>query len=369
MNMRIPTPIAVNLPPRPEPDAARLADWLRPRVPGIGSGPLQLQRIEGGQSNPSWVLRSAAQSWVLRAKPGPAAGLPPSAHAIEREFQVMQAMRKADIPVAPVRVLCEDESVIGAAFYLMDFVPGRVLRDSGLPGIARAERAAYHWEANRVLAQLHQVPWARHGLQDFGRAGGFFERLVRRWSQQYRASAALTRPIEAMEQLAAWLPAHIPAGADDAEHTRLTHGDYRIENLMFHPERPEVVAVLDWELSTLGHPLSDLAYHCAAWHLPSGLLRGFGDSEPAALGIPGEREYLQRYCEHTGRALSQVLADWPFYLACNLFRLGAILAGIGVRVQQGTATHSSAADIASLAEPVAQLGWDIAQERAPALRN
>lgn len=330
--------------------------------------PISVQHIAGGQSNPTWILRSPERAWVLRAKPGPSATLRPSAHAIDREFRVLQALQGSSVPVPRVHVLCEDEAVIGAAFYLMDYVEGRVFRDSLLPQFGRAWRAAFHWEANRVLARLHCVDWKALGLQDFGRPDAFFQRLMRRWTEQYRATT-VGEPIDAMEQLADWLPRHIPRSGEDPGHTRLTHGDFRIENLLFHPTRPAVAAVLDWELSALGHPLSDLAYHCLAWHVPAGPLGGFGDRPLQDQGIPSEGEYLRFYCDQVGRNLQDVLSDWPFYLACNLFRLGAILVGIGSRVQDGTAAHPNAAEIARMARPVAELGWAIARGHVPALRT
>ncbi|MDP2222724.1 MAG: phosphotransferase family protein [Hydrogenophaga sp.] len=339
-------------------DLRALTRCLAPHVDADLAG-LQAERISGGQSNPTWRLSSGDRAWVLRAKPGPVAGLLPSAHAIEREFRVLQALRGSPVPVPRARVLCEDESVIGAAFYVMDWVDGRILRDARLPGLPLSERAAYHQEALRVLAVLHRVDWRGAGLQDFGRHSGFFGRLIHRWGQQYRAS--VVEPVAAMERLAQWLPGHIPSGADGEGNTCLTHGDFRLENLMFHPERARVVAVLDWELATLGHPLSDLAYHCLAWHLPCGVLRGFGDQDRAALGIPSEREHIESYCAQTGRSVDAVLADWPFYLACNLFRLGAILLGIAARVREGTAANPDALEIARMAVPVAELGWAMAQ--------
>ena len=338
-----------------------LTHWLTTNLPGF-EGPVQAQRIDGGQSNPSWILRGARQAWVLRTKPAPQAALPASAHAIEREFTVLQALQRSGVPVPRTRVLCEDESVIGVAFYLMDFVEGRIFRDASLPGVPREERAAYFLEASRVMAALHGVDWRAAGLQDFGRHDGYFGRLIRRWTQQYQAIAQGPQgPITAMDQLAAWLPAHIPAGADAAEHTCITHGDFRLENMIFHPTRPEVVALLDWELSTLGHPFSDLAYNCLAWHMPAGILRGYANQDIAALGIPTEAEYIGHYCAQAGLDHAQVLADWPFYLAFNLFRLGAILHGIGARARDGTASSASANDIARMAAPAAQWGWAIAE--------
>ena len=335
-----------------------LVAWLAPRVLGVDAQ-LKAERMEGGQSNPSWILRGARQSWVLRAKPAPAAELLPSAHAIEREYRILQALQATDVPVPCVRALCEDESIIGVAFYVMDFVEGRIFRDATLPEVPVAQRQAYFAEANRVLAALHRVDWRALGLQDFGRHEGYYSRLIRRWTQQYQASRQ--QPLEAMERLIAWLPVHIPAGGDAAALTCITHGDYRMENLMFHPTRPEVVAVLDWELCTLGHPLSDLSYSALAWHMPAGILRGFGDQDLAALGLPAEADYVAAYVQRMGLNAQTVHQDWPFYLAFNLFRLSAILLGIGQREREGTASNATAKEIAAMAEPVAQWGWAMAQ--------
>lgn len=364
-----PATMTVATTPRAELDLAALGRWLAPHL-GTAVQGLSGERMNGGQSNPSWRLRATApggeeRSWVLRAKPGLAASLLPSAHAIEREFRVLSALQGSAVPVPAAVALCEDESVLGAAFYVMDWVDGRVLRDAHLPTLGAAARTACHADALQVLAALHRVDWRAAGLQGFGREGAFFSRLVSRWTKQYRGS--VTEPVPAMERLAQWLADHIPPGADDAGTTSLTHGDFRLENLMFHPTQPTVAAVLDWELATLGHPLSDLAYHCMAWHLPSGVLRGMADQPLAALGIPGERETIARYCDMTGWPLDAVLADWGFYMACNLFRLAAILLGIEARVRQGTAAHPDALAITRMARPVAELGWAIASGAAPAL--
>ncbi len=340
-----------------------LVAWLAPRVPGVDAQ-LTAERMEGGQSNPSWLLHGSGQSWVLRAKPAPAAELLPSAHAIEREYRILRALADTEVPVPHVRALCEDESVIGVAFYVMDFVQGRIFRDATLPEVPVAERTAYFMEANRVLAALHRVDWRMQGLQDFGRQEGYYSRLIRRWTQQYLATRQ--GPVPAMEQLIQWLTQHIPAGADEALNTCITHGDYRMENLMFHPTRPEVVAVLDWELCTLGHPLSDLSYSALAWHMPAGILRGYGDQDLAVLGLPAEQDYVASYAQRMGLDTQAVLKDWPFYLAFNLFRLSAILLGIGQREREGTASNATAKDIAAMAEPVAQWGWAIAQGQTAA---
>ncbi len=347
-----------DLPESPPPDLAldTLRSWLTGRLPGL-AGDLTAQRLTGGQSNPSWLLRSADRAWVLRAKPGPASSLLPSAHAIEREYAVQSALRDTDVPVPEVELLCEDESVIGAAFYIMSFADGRIFREAWVPDVSVPERSAIFDEANRVIASLHTVDWAAHGLSDYGRHDGFFERLISRWTRQYRASE--TQYIEAMERLVEWLPQHIPpAGAHEIT---LVHGDYRLENLVYHPTEPRVIAILDWELSTLGSPLSDFAYHCAAWHTPAGVVRGFAGQDLAALGIPDEPAYLRRYCERTGRDdLGQVQADWPFYLACNFFRLAAILQGIAKRVLDGIAASPIAVETGRMAAPVAEIGWQLA---------
>lgn len=356
-------------------DLDALHPWLSRHLPGFESagGALQATRVVGGQSNPTWILRAGrggpGQAWVLRAKPGPAAGLLPSAHAIEREFAVMRALADTDVPVPQVHALCEDESVLGAAFYVMDFVEGRIFREAALPGVSTTERAAIHDEANRVIAALHRADWRALGLSHFGRSDAYFERMIGRWTKQYRAS--VKQPINAMERLIDWLPQHIPAVAREADAT-LVHGDFRIENLIFHPSEPRVLAVLDWELSTLGNPLSDFAYHCMAWHHRPGVLQGFAGLDLAALGIPSERAYIERYiercCQHSGRcspnALAEVLRDWNFYLACNLFRLAAILQGIARRAEEGTAANPSALAIGAMATPVAELGWSLAQSAA-----
>src|SRR5450830_555154 len=255
------------------PDVPALQAWLAPHWPAAASG-LRLSRLAGGQSNPTWLLTPAqGEPRVLRAKPGPQAALLPSAHAIEREFAVLQALQGSEVPVPRVHRFCADESVIGAAFYLMAYVPGRVLRDASLPGMSPAERTALHDEADRVLAALHRVDWRARGLQDFGRTEAYFERLIARWTRQYRASQTCELP--AMERLIEWLPAHIPASARDPGALVLLHGDFRLENMVFHPSEPRVLAVLDWELATLGHPLSDLAYHAMAWHHPRARCRAW----------------------------------------------------------------------------------------------
>ncbi len=341
-------------------DTARLTDWLATHLPGF-TGPLQVEMFKGGQSNPTYKLITPARSYVMRSKPGPVAKLLPSAHAIEREFAVMRGLHGTDVPVPEMYCLCEDESVIGRAFYVMEFMQGRVLWDQALPGMQPAERSAIYDEMNRVLAALHTVPFAERGLAQYGKPGNYFERQIGRWSKQYAAS--ITQPIPEMDQLIAWLPAHIPASARDESMTGIVHGDYRLDNLMFHPTEPRVLAVLDWELSTLGHPLADFSYHCMSWHIPPGAFRGLGGLDVASLGIPTEAEYIRRYCERTGRTTPEALArDWNFYLAYNLFRLAAILQGIAKRVEAGIASSDRAASSAAGARPLAEMAWAFARQ-------
>jgi aminoglycoside phosphotransferase (APT) family kinase protein len=340
-------------------ELAALHAWLEAALPGF-AGPLGIEQFKGGQSNPTYKLTTPGAAYVMRAKPGPVARLLPSAHAIEREYRVMAALAGRGVPVPQMLALCEDEAVIGRAFYIMSMVEGRVLWDQSLPGMGRAERALHYDEMNRVIAALHGVDVAAAGLADYGKPGNYFERQIGRWGKQYLAS--ITQPIEAMERLMAWLPAHMPASARDDTKVAVVHGDYRLDNLVFHPTEPRVLAVLDWELSTLGHPLADFSYHCMAWHIPPGAFRGIGGLDHAALGIPPEADYLRRYCERTGLATPESLAaDWNFYLAYNLFRIAAILQGIAKRVEDGTAASEQARQAGAGARPLAELGWSFAQ--------
>ena len=340
-------------------DTAALEHWLQQHLDGF-AGPMQVEMFKGGQSNPTYLLKTPGQNYVMRSKPGPVARLLPSAHAVEREFAVMRGLHGTAVPVPRMQVLCEDESVIGRTFYLMEYMEGRVLWDPTLPGMEPAGRAAIYDEMNRVLAALHTVPFAERGLAGYGRPGNYFERQIGRWSKQYRASA--TQPIEAMERLMQWLPAHMPASAQDETRVSIVHGDYRLDNLMFHPTEPRVLAVLDWELSTLGHPLADFSYHCMAWNTPHGLFRGMGGLDLAALGIPAEQDYIVRYCERTGLATPGALrADWNFYMAYNMFRIAAILQGIAKRVEAGTAASAQAKASGEGARPMAELAWSFAQ--------
>jgi aminoglycoside phosphotransferase (APT) family kinase protein len=332
-------------------DAAALAAWLGRQMPGF-RGPLTIEQFKGGQSNPTYKLITPDRSYVMRAKPGPAAKLLPSAHAIEREYRVLKALAGTEVPVGEVICLCPDEAVIGRAFYIMAFVDGRVLWEQSLPGMEPAERGRIYDEMNRVISALHRIDYQAIGLGDFGKPGNYFERQIGRWSKQYLASE--TEPIEEMNRLIDWLPGNLPPG----DETSIVHGDFRLDNMIFARDEPRVIAVLDWELSTLGHPLADFSYHCMSYHIPPDQFRGIAGLDLAALGIPSEADYQARYCRRTGR---DRIEHWDFYLAYNCFRLAAILQGIMKRVVDGTAASAEAAQSGRRARPLARLAWQFAQ--------
>ncbi len=333
-------------------DVATLQAYLGSRIEGF-SGPLEAEQFKGGQSNPTFRLTAGKRQYVMRAKPAPAAKLLPSAHAVEREFRVISALADAGIPVARAYCLCEDEHVIGRAFYVMDYVDGRVFWDQSLPGMTPSERAAVYDEMNRVIAALHRVDYRAAGLADYGKPGNYLARQIGRWSRQYQASE--TETIEAMNRLIAWLPQNVPP----ADETAIVHGDYRMDNLIFHPSEPRILAILDWELSTLGNPLADFSYHCMSWHIPPGQFRGIAGLDLGSLGIPREQEYIAAYCRRTGRS---GIGEWNFYLAYNMFRLSAILQGIKKRALDGIAASERAFDAGRRARPLAELGWQYAQK-------
>jgi aminoglycoside phosphotransferase (APT) family kinase protein len=332
-------------------DVARLEAFLAERIAGF-AGPLAVTQFRGGQSNPTFLLATPRARYVLRSKPAPAAKLLPSAHAVDREHRVITALARAGVPVPRTFCLSEDESVIGRAFYVMDYVAGRVLWEQSLPGMTPGERAAIYDEMNRVIAQLHRVDYRAAGLADFGRPGNYLARQIDRWTKQYRASE--TERMTEMDRLIEWLPGAVPAG----DETAVVHGDYRLDNLVFHPTEPRILAILDWELSTLGHPLADFSYHCMSWHIPPAQFRGIAGLDLARLGIPAEAEYIGAYCRRTGRAR---IEHWDFYLAYNMFRLAAILQGIMKRALDGTAASREALDAGKRARPMAELGWKYAQ--------
>jgi aminoglycoside phosphotransferase (APT) family kinase protein len=329
-------------------DVDALQRYVADHVDGL-KGPLHIEQFKGGQSNPTYRITAAdGRRFVLRRKPP--GTLLPSAHAVDREFKVIRALHAIGFPVARPYVLCEDESIIGTAFYVMDYVEGRVLWDQSLPGMSRTQRFSIWDELNRVIARLHTVDPMAVGLEDFGRPGSYIERQIARWTRQYRTSE--TERIEAMDDLIAWLPKNIPVQT----RTSVVHGDYRLDNAIFHPIEPRILAVLDWELSTLGDPLADFAYHCMSWRIPPGQFRGIAGLDLLALGIPSESEYVAMYCRRTGRPEIDA-AHWDFYLAYNLFRIAAILQGIMKRVVDGTAASDHARDAGKRARPMAELGW------------
>ncbi|MBK8768559.1 MAG: phosphotransferase [Burkholderiaceae bacterium] len=338
-------------------DTAALQSYLAQHLPDF-KGPLSVESFKGGQSNPTYKLITPTRNYVMRSKPGPVARLQPSAHAIEREYRVIGALGKAGLPVPEVYCLCDDESVIGRAFYVMQCMDGRVLWDQGLAGFANSERAAIYDEMNRVMAALHNVDYNAAALGDFGRPGNYFSRQISRWSKQYQVTE--TEHIEAMNKLIEFLPGAIPPG-DEAT---VVHGDYRLDNLMFHPSEPRIIAILDWELATIGHPLADFSYHCMSWHIEPGAFRGIAGLDLASLGIPDEQSYIRRYCERTGRDPAKVVEHWDFYIAYNMFRLAGILQGIMKRYVDGTAASAHAADAGMRAKSLAEIGWRYAQRIA-----
>lgn len=335
-----------------------LRDYLCDKVDGLDQE-LSIRQFRGGQSNPTYRLQAGNQSYVLRTKPAPASKLLPSAHAIDREYRVMKALGQAGFPVPRQLALCTDESVIGRAFVLMECVEGRVFWDQSLPGMTRDQRAGIYDEMNRVIALLHAVDVEQAGLADFGRPGGYFSRQIDRWTRQYRASE--TTPIAAMDRLIEWLPRQVPPG----DETAVVHGDYRMDNLIFHTTEPRILAVLDWELSTIGHPLADFSYHCMSWHIAPGVFRGIGGLDLDLLGIPAEANYIDQYAQRTGKPVDA--NAFQFGLIYNLFRMASILQGVMKRHLDGTASSEQALQAGQAARPLAELGWRramLADERA-----
>ena len=328
-------------------EEARLAAYLERQVDGF-EGPLRARKFADGQSNPTFLLEAASGKYVLRRQPPGA--LLASAHAVDREFRVLVALFGTGVPVARPYHLCTDETVIGSWFYIMEYMRGRVFWDPTLPELSRAERRAAYDEMNCILAAIHGVNIEAVGLSDFGKPGSYFARQIARWTKQYRASE--TEAIPAMERLLEWLPAHVPP--DDGR-VGLIHGDYRLDNMMFDRTRPEVVAVFDWELSTLGHPIADLAYQCMQWRLRDDwMVRGLAGADLEALGIPTEEEYRAAYCARTGLDVGD---DWPFYIAFSFFRLAAICQGVKKRAFDGNASNERAIGVGAMAAPLAELGW------------
>jgi len=334
-------------------DVAALERYMRDHVEGFVP-PLSVEQFKGGQSNPTYRLAGGdGKAYVMRRKPP--GKLLPSAHAVDREYRVITALGTTGFPVARTYALCTDESVVGTMFYIMDCVEGRVLWDPQLPGIPSAERGALFDEMNRVIARLHKVDYAAIGLADYGKPGNYFQRQIDRWSRQYKASE--TEKIEAMDNLIEWLPKNVPAG----DETSIVHGDFRLDNMIFHAKEPRVLAVLDWELSTLGHPLADFSYHVMAWRLSSTEFRGLRGCDLAAMGIPPEAEYVKRYLERTGMAAPSE-KDWAFCMAYNMFRAAAIFQGVMARAIAGNAASAQAVETGKRARPMAEAGWRQVQE-------
>jgi aminoglycoside phosphotransferase (APT) family kinase protein len=332
----------------PEEQADNLARYLR-QEGLIAHAELQVQRLAGGQSNPTYRVFSGERHYVLRTRPS--GQLLSSAHAIDREHRVMQALQGSEVPVPAVYNYCDDAGLIGTPFYLMAFLEGRVFVDQTLPGMSREERRDIYAEMSRVIAALHRVDHVAAGLSDYGKGTNYLARQIERWSRQCAASPQGCPP--ELEALMRWLPAHLPPG----ETIGLVHGDFRMDNLVFHPTEARVIGVLDWELSTLGHPLVDFAYHCLSWHITPSLWRGIAGLDLEALGIPDESTYLRWYEGSTG---AHTLAHWDFFIAYNLFRLAAIMHGIGQRVAAGNAAAHDAAATASKSRPLAELAWQYA---------
>ncbi len=330
-------------------NTSRLDSWLRQEVPDY-AGPLRAEKFADGQSNPTYRLVAASGLYVLRRKPPGV--LLASAHAVDREFRVLGALADTGVPVPKVHALCTDNTIIGSMFYVMEHVDGRVLWDPTLPGSTPAERTALFDSMNATIAKLHSVDYAAIGLDGFGRPGNFLERQLGRWIKQYRATE--TEPVEAMDRLIDWLQRHIPPAGE----TRVVHGDYRLDNLIVHKTEPRIVAILDWELSTLGDPLVDFAYHAMAWRITPDLFRGLAGVNLQELGIPPEREYLASYCRRTGRS---DVPYWEVYIVYSMFRIAAILQGVLKRAIDGNASSKHAFEVGRRGRSIAEEGWALAR--------
>ena len=328
-------------------DENALAEYLKNYLKGY-AGPMQVQQFEGGQSNPTFLLNAGGKEYVMRKKPP--GKLLPSAHQVDREFRVTKSLEKSEVPVPEMYLLCEDKNIIGTAFFVMEHVRGRVLEDITLPGMKPAERRAIYFDMVRVLAALHSVDYVAIGLENYGKPGNYFSRQIGRWSKQY--VAAKTDEIESMEHLMEYLPANVPADETDC----IVHGDYRMGNMLLHPTEPRVVALLDWELSTLGHPLGDLGYSCMFYHSGIAGRTSLDGLTGPSTGIPTEKEFLAEYCRLTGR---DGIPNWNFYLAFSFFRLASILQGVYKRGLMGTASSTEAIQRGSMAREIADLAWSL----------
>lgn len=334
-------------------DEAKLAAYLKGRLPDVEKG-ISIKQFQGGQSNPTFQLQIGEKRYVLRKKPP--GKLLPSAHMVEREYQVISALGETGVPVPKARLLCEDPEVIGTNFYIMDHVEGRVYSHPLLEKVAIEQRLPIHRSMIETMAKLHNVDWRAVGLEGYGKPEGYVARQIKRWGGQFEASR--TGDMPSMDALMAWLPEHAPK--DDF--TTIAHGDFRIGNLILHPSEPQVVAILDWELATLGHPLSDLAYCCLPYHQSAALegMRGLKGLDLKAHNVPEEQQVLDWYCEFTGRSS---VPDWNFFLAFSLFRLAAIVQGVYHRALQGNASNADALEVGKRASLLADIGWEIAQSR------
>ena len=331
-------------------DQQALERYLKGRLEGL-DGPLSVRQFAGGQSNPTYHLSCGDHAWVLRKKPP--GELLPKAHMVEREHRIFTALADPDVPVPRTYLLGEDTSGVGTEFFVMEYLEGRIFWDPTLPECASAARPGIYHEMNRVLAALHMVDPQRHGLSDFGRPGNYFDRQIGRWSKQYVAAA--TGELPSMDRVMEWLPEHVPA--DDT--SCVVHGDYRLDNMIFHPTEPRVLALLDWELSTLGHPLADLAYNCMPYHLPSRGAPPLKEVAGGDSGIPLERDYVAEYCERVGRG---TIPDWNFYMVFSVFRYAAIVQGVYARGLQGNASSAEGArEMRARAEQAADVAWELIQ--------
>ena len=328
-------------------DEDAVARYMRENIDGF-SGDLQVQQFDAGQSNPTYLLTANARQYVLRKKPP--GQLLPKAHMVDREHRIMAALSETEVPVPEMFVLCEDESLIGTPFFVMEYVRGRVFWDATFPEQSSGERRALYAETCRVLAALHNVDHEAIGLGDYGRPGNYFSRQISRWSRQYEASK--TEELEPMNQLMRWLPAHVPE--DDT--TSIVHGDYRLDNMIFHPTEPRVIALLDWELSTIGHPLADLAYNCMSWVMDSPYHAAVGPLAGPETGIPTMDAYIADYCQKTDR---EHIPDWSFYLAFSFFRSASILQGVYKRGLQGNASSTTALALGALGKRAGEVAWDL----------
>lgn len=332
-------------------DEDALAAWLAVNVASF-SGPLTVDQFNGGQSNPTYRLTTPGGRYVLRRKPP--GDILKGAHDVLREARVLAALEPTEVPVPRILGICSDRTVLGSDFFVMEMIEGRIFWDASFGDIPRDERAAYFDAMNVVIAAMHRLDPAAIGLGDYGRAGNYFSRQIGRWSQQYLADELAGRDPD-MDAVVAWLPTAIPEG----DETRLVHGDFRCDNMIFHPAEPRILAVLDWELSTLGHPLADFAYHAMMYRMPADIVAGLGGADPVPLGLPAEEDYIAAYCRRTGR---DVVADWEFYIAFSFFRLAAIFHGIKGRVLRGNASSANARERAEAFPRLARLARD-AMER------